>query len=95
MNIRRVDSWRVFRLANGWGACAFDPAREELLIVQRVDTQGAGDGETIPSSSIADLLLSQEGEAPQAVLGLSERGSEGVQGPASTPEEVEKWQEEA
>ena len=93
--IRKVEFWRIFRLANGWGACAFDPTCEELLIIKRVDSQEADDGETVPTSSIADLLLSQKGEAPQEVLRSCERGPARIQGPPTLAQAKVQWLEEA
>ena len=93
--MRPIGGWRIFRLSNGWGAAAFDPSCEELYVDIRVAPQGADDGQTIPTSSIADHLFSQEGEAPQAVLRACERHTSDLKGPTQTPKEETKWLEEA
>jgi len=77
----RADSWRIFRLANGWGAMVFRPDCEEPAVIKRVAPQGADDGQTNLIDQIADLLYTQEGEAPQAVLRSCDRHSKDLEGP--------------
>jgi len=84
MNVRLADGWRIFRLANGWGAMVFDPYAEEPFVGLRVDSQGADDGRTLPDAEISSYLYSQQGEAPQAVL----RACEGYSGQGAGSEEA-------
>jgi len=81
-------SWRIFRLANGWGAMVFHPDSEEPFLSERVDSQEAGDGSTDSVDSIANLLYSQRGEAPQAVLRSCETRRESVARPTKVVREL-------
>ncbi len=85
--IRRSASWRIFRLPNGWGAMVFDPMVEEPWVRKKVDPQGADDGETVPPSSIASILFSQKGEAPQAVLRACDAHPDGLPRSTKAPKE--------
>jgi len=65
----------------------FDPNHEEPWINKRVGPLGADDGQTNFIDQIADLLYTQEGEAPQAVLRSCARNRSRLEGPQEAPKE--------